>query len=97
MGLGALHWEVLVVTVGAAATEIVSRIGVAALRPTPEQLGRAASRRRRRNTVVVPAYVPMAIGFGLIAGSIPSYWPDVVLGLMIFVIGVLLPVACCLR
>ena len=60
---------------------------------TEEQRRRATARQRRRNRVFVPGYATFAIGFGLIAGSIPSYWVAAGLSLVIVVLTVLLPLA----
>ncbi|MCW2856172.1 MAG: hypothetical protein JWR52_1787 [Marmoricola sp.] len=81
----------LVVAVGVAANETITRRWLASIPANPEQRQRAASRRRLRNTVIVPAYVTFGIGCGLIAGSIPSYGPDVVLGVIFLVFSVLMP------
>lgn len=82
---------VVVVAAGAVANAVIMRTAITALRPTEEQLQLFAARRRRRNAVVVPGYVAIGVGFGLIAGSFRSYWPAVVIGTMIVLTSVVLP------
>src|SRR5436190_12883970 len=67
----------VVVAAGAAANALVVRVAITYFRPTEELLNRYKARRRNRNAVIVPAYPTVGIGVGLIAGSIPSYWPDI--------------------
>ena len=70
---------------------IIVRRTVAAFEPSREQLDRLASRRRAGNKVLVPVLVAMGIGFGLVAGSIPSYWPDALFGLLMISTSVIGP------
>jgi MFS family permease len=83
----------VIVAIGAGSNALMVRTATSWLRPTEEQLRRAASRRRVRNTVIVPSYITFGIGFGLIAGSIPSYWVDVAVGVLILLMSVLVPLA----
>lgn len=73
-------------------TMLIDRIG-----PSDSERADLRSRLRVRYKVLVPGAVAIAIGFGLIAGSIPSYWPDLGLGVMILILGVALPVLVLLR
>lgn len=68
-------------------------IVVKVVRPDGEQLSKARDGLRQRNLIVIPGYLSIGLCTGLIAGSVPSYWPDVVLALMILVLGVLVPLA----
>ena len=76
------------VAIGAGANALIVRRAIAWLQPSDAQLQRPVSHRRQRNTVIVPGYVTFGIGFGLIAGSIPSYWADLAIGLLILVMTV---------
>lgn len=62
-------------------------------RPDPAQVSEARQRLRQRNPIVVAGYVCIGLFAGLVAGSLRSYWPDVVLALMILVFAVLIPLA----
>jgi MFS family permease len=83
----------VIVAIGAGANAQMARKAISWLRPTEEHLRRAASRRRVRNRVTLPAYITFGIGFGLIAGSIPSYWADAALAALILLMSVLVPLA----
>src|SRR4051794_10495276 len=80
-----------IVTVSAGANALMVHMATKRFQLTDEQRRRAAARRRTRNTVIVPSFVTFGIGFGLIAGSLRSYWADVVLGVFILGVTVLLP------
>jgi hypothetical protein len=83
----------VIVAVAPAASAMLLRYGKTKLRPTDADWQRAIARRRQWMTITVPAYVTFAVGVGLVAGSIPSYWPDVVLGVLIMLFTILLPLA----
>lgn len=70
---------------------LLVRTTVAAFEPTQEQLDRLAARRRASNKVLAPALVMMGVGFGLIAGRIPSYWPDLFFGLLMLLTALIVP------
>jgi hypothetical protein len=81
------------VAVGAGANALLVHAASKRFRLNEEQRRRAAARRRTRNTVVVPSYITFGVGFGLIAGSIPSYWADLAMGVFMLGVTVLLPLA----
>jgi hypothetical protein len=83
----------VVVASAAACNDIAFRVAVSALRPTEEQLRRSRARRRRRNVIIVPAYITFAIASGVIAGSLKTYWPDLGLGGIVLVTAVVIPLA----
>ena len=83
----------LIVAAAAGMNAFMVRAVITASRPDDAQRRRLADRQRRRNSVIYPAYATFGIGLGLIAGSIPSYWPDVALGVLIMLTNVLLPLA----
>lgn len=82
-----------VVAAGGAVNELIAHRAMSWFRLTAEQRRRATARGRRRNKVYFPGYATFAIGFGLVAGSIPSYWVAAVLSLVMIVMTVLLPLA----
>lgn len=83
----------LIAAAGFIATALVVRAGRHALAPAPEQLLAAEADARLRRTVTIPAYTSIGIGCGVIAGSIESYWPDVLLAASMLGVGVALPLA----
>jgi hypothetical protein len=83
----------VIALVGLGANDLLARAAISSFHPTDEDLRRLAPRRRQRNLVLYPVYAAFGIGCGLIAGSIPSYWPDAISGLLVILIGVLLPLA----
>ncbi len=98
--VGGQHWAwgpfivaPVLVAIGAAANALMVRKALSWLKPSDEQRREATSRLRRRNTVIVPMYGTFGIGFGLIAGSIPSYGADAAVGLLILVMTFVVPLA----
>jgi len=83
----------VVVAVATACNEVVIRAGMAMFKPTEEQRRRTRTHRRKRNVIIIPAYVTFAIAAGVIAGSLESYWPDAVLGAIVLITAVALPLA----
>jgi hypothetical protein len=83
----------LIAAAGFIATALVVRAGRQAMALTPEELLAAEADARLRWTVTIPGYATMGIGCGLIAGSIPSYLPDVLLAASMLTVGVALPLA----
>lgn len=82
-----------VIAAGGAVNELIAHRAMSWFELTEEQRRRASARRRRRNRVFLPGYATFAIGFGLVAGSIPSYWVALVLSLVMLVMTVLVPLA----
>jgi hypothetical protein len=68
-------------------------IVIKVVRADDDQLRKAREGLRQRNMVVIPGYLCFGLCAGLIAGSLHSYSPDVVLALMILVVGLLVPLA----
>jgi hypothetical protein len=94
------HWawgpfllSAAVIAMGGAFNELIARRAMSWFELTEEQRRRVAARQRRRNRVYLTGYGTFAIGFGLVAGSIPSYWVAVVLGGAMLVMTVLVPLA----
>jgi hypothetical protein len=80
-----------VVVIAAASNAVMFRVGIAQLKPTNDQLRRARARRRNRNVIIVPAYVTFAVAAAVIAGSLESYWPDIVLGAIVVIATIVAP------
>jgi len=78
---------------GLAAAGLITHFAIASLEPSEEQLRVVAADRRARNKVLLPVNLCMGLGVGVIAGSIPSYWPDVMFGVMMLAAGVAVPAA----
>lgn len=94
------HWSwgpfVLGPTVGVLALGVYAAllgIVIKVVRPEADQLSKMQQGLRQQNLVVLPGYVSIGLCFGFIAGSLRSYWPDLVLALMILVFGLLVPLA----
>jgi hypothetical protein len=58
-----------------------------------DELTKARHSLRLRNRIVVPGYVSIGLFCGVVSGSLRSYWLDLVLGLMILIMGLLIPLA----
>jgi hypothetical protein len=69
------------------------RILLNTLPQAPELAAREAERRRWQSAVVVPQYLSLGLACGVIAGSIPAYWPDIVFIALAAGLGFLLPLA----
>jgi hypothetical protein len=78
---------------GLGAYAALLRVAIKIFRPDPAQVSEARQRLRQRNPIIVAGYVCIGLFAGLVAGSLRSYRPDVVLGLMILVFAVLVPLA----
>jgi hypothetical protein len=83
----------VITAAGFIATAWVVRLGRHALALTPDELVAAEADTHLRRTVTIPGYISIGIGCGLIAGSMESYWPDVLLAGSMLVVGVALPLA----
>jgi len=82
-----------VVAAMAAGNVLVLRIAIKTVRPTAEQLARGRERQRGRRPIHVAGYVTFAIAAALVSGSIPSYWPAIVVGAILFFTMIVLPLA----
>lgn len=94
------HWAwwpfVLGPIIGAAgigANVALMRLAVRVFRPSSDEMQRAKVQRRPLRLASFPGYGAFGLCVGLIAGSIPSYWPDIALAAMIFLTGILFPLA----
>lgn len=79
------------IAVSVGANAILVHVANKSFSVSEAQRRRAAARRRTRNTVLVPAYVTFGIGFGVIAGSIPSYRAAFAVGGFFLAMTLLLP------
>jgi hypothetical protein len=94
------HWawgpfvaSLVIVAVLVAANALIANRALLSLGPNADQIRNLAERRRVRNRVLVPSFVTFAVAWGVIAGSARSYWPDVFVGAIFLVGGVVLPLA----
>lgn len=79
--------------VGLGAYLALPRVAAAYFKADADEVAWARARLRERHAIIVPGYVSFGLCCGLIAGSLPAYWPDVVFGLMLLILGIVVPLA----
>ena len=81
----------IIATAGVGANVALLWIAVRAFRPGKDEMPRFKDGLRLRCIATVPGYGAIGLCVGLIAGSVPSYWPDVALPATILLTGILFP------
>jgi hypothetical protein len=75
--------------VGLIGNALVHRLAAAVLRPTADQLATTRAERRNRRTLEVVGVVCLSVSCSLLAGSLRTYWPDILVavGLAVSFVG----------